>query len=134
MRTDLLAIVQAGIGAVDPFALTARALGGSEVARRLNRAVDSGSAERPAAIQVIAAGKAARGMAEAAVSVLGTRVRSGVVIAPSDVSVPPLESIAGGHPTPNAGSERGGRRALEIARSAADGDALLVLLSAAHRR
>jgi len=129
MRTDLLAIVQAGIGAVDPFALTARALGGSEVARGLNRAADSGSAERPAAIQVIAAGKAARGMAEAAVSVLGTRVRSGVVIAPSDVSVPPLESIAGGHPTPNAGSERGGRRALEIARSAADGDALLVLLS-----
>jgi glycerate 2-kinase len=56
-------------------------------------------------------------------------VSGGVVIAPEEVSVPPLESIAAGHPTPNAASEHAGRRALEIARSTEDGDLLLVLLS-----
>ncbi len=67
-------------------------------------------------------------MADAAVRML--RVRSGgVLIAPDEVSVPPLESIAAGHPTPNAASERAGRRALEIARSTTGDDLLLVLLS-----
>jgi glycerate 2-kinase len=78
---------------------------------------------------IVAAGKAARGMAEASVRALGDSVRGGVVIAPTDVTIPPLESIAGGHPTPNAASERAGRRAIELARSTTPDDLLLVLLS-----
>jgi glycerate 2-kinase len=70
-------------------------------------------------------------MAEAAVRIVGQsgRVSGGVVIAPDEVTVAPLESIAAGHPTPNAASERAGRRALAIARSTAPDDLLLVLLS-----
>ena len=69
-------------------------------------------------------------MADAAVRILRVDGQvGGIVIAPIAVSVAPLESIAAGHPTPNAASERAGRRALEIARSTARNDLLLVLLS-----
>lgn len=64
--------------------------------------------------------------------VLGERLRRGVVTAsrPADVETSEdLEWIAASHPLPDAGSERAGRHALEIA-GAADGRAgLLVLLS-----
>ena len=68
-------------------------------------------------------------MAAAATRALGDRVHGGIVIAPHRAEVPPLEAVAAGHPTPDAASERAGRRALEIAGSLAGGDALLVLLS-----
>ncbi|HEY2906821.1 MAG TPA: DUF4147 domain-containing protein [Vicinamibacterales bacterium] len=139
LRTDLLAILRAGIGAVDAAQLTERALE-SDAARGFTRLASR-------QIRIIAAGKAARGMADRAVRMLRVhlssdvrlqpdatlrvsgRVSGGIVIAPDEVSVPPLESIAAGHPTPNAASERAGRRALEIARSTTGDDLLLVLLS-----
>ena len=87
---------------------------------------------------LIAAGKAAPAMASAAMR-SGRSFKGGVVIAPegtgvgtgvdSRPSLAPLELIVGGHPVPTAGSERGGRRALAVARQAGDGDELLVLLS-----
>jgi glycerate 2-kinase len=81
-------------------------------------------------VSLIAAGKAAPGMASAAVRILGDRLRGGVVVAPwASTDLGRLEFIAGGHPIPSAGSERGGRRALEIARATDPGDALLVLIS-----
>ena len=108
-------ILRAGIGAVDAAQLTARALE-SDVATSRH-------------IRIVAAGKAARGMAEAAMRALGDRVNGGIVIAPGEVKISSLESIAAGHPTPNAASERAGRRALEIARSTGADGLLLVLLS-----
>ena len=68
-------------------------------------------------------------MAKGASSVLKDRLRSGVIIAPTAETFGAFEAIAGGHPIPTAGSERGGRRALEIAESLATGEDLLVLLS-----
>ena len=60
----------------------------------------------------------------------GFRVREGLVagLAPAPLP-PPFESIPGGHPVPTEASERAGRRALVIAASVVDGEALLVLLS-----
>jgi glycerate 2-kinase len=78
---------------------------------------------------VIAAGKAAAPMAKAAASVLERRMRGGVVIAPVAEPFGNVDSIAAGHPVPNDGSERGGRRALQIAENLADDETLLVLLS-----
>jgi glycerate 2-kinase len=77
----------------------------------------------------IAAGKAAAPMAEAASGLLRERLRSGLVVAPSDAAFGNFESVAGGHPVPDEGSERAGRRALAIAESLQPDEALLVLLS-----
>jgi len=69
-------------------------------------------------------------MAAAARRVLGDRLRAGLIVSPTVVTVPPFEHIAGGHPVPTEGSERAGRRALEIARAADEGgNELLVLIS-----
>lgn len=66
-------------------------------------------------------------MARAAADVLP--LREGLIVAPSAEAFGPFDAIGGGHPIPTEGSERGGRRALDIARSLGAGDALLVLLS-----
>jgi glycerate 2-kinase len=84
--------------------------------------------ERP--VTLIAVGKAAAAMTRAAVDVLGPRLRSGVVIAPSLVALDDrLRAIVGEHPQPGAGSLEAGRAALATARQLYADDRLLVLLS-----
>jgi len=79
---------------------------------------------------VIAAGKAAPGMATAAARRFGSAIRAGLVIAPEAATVPAgFELIAGGHPLPTAGSEAAGRKALVLAESTTADDTLLVLIS-----
>lgn len=69
-------------------------------------------------------------MAATAAGHVGPRIRSGLVVSHVPVACPGgWESIVAGHPVPDAESERAGRRALQIARSTAPGEALLVLLS-----
>jgi hydroxypyruvate reductase len=106
-------IVRAGIGAAAPGALVDAAL----------------EASGPP-LRVIAAGKAAPAMAEAAARRLGSRIRAGLVVpsTPSDVPAG-FEQIVGGHPIPTAESERAGRRALQIAGARAGDERLLVLIS-----
>jgi glycerate-2-kinase len=78
----------------------------------------------------VAAGKAAFAMAMGAAEALGDdQLRSGLIVAPSARGIGRFEEIAGGHPVPDDGSERAGRRALEIAGSLREGETLLVLLS-----
>jgi len=113
LRTDLLAIVRAGIRAVDAAELTRQAL-----------ADIKGDAFR-----CIAAGKAALPMAKGAASVLKGRLKAGLIVAPTAERFGSFEAIAGGHPVPDEGSERGGRRALEVAEGVAPDETLLVLLS-----
>jgi glycerate 2-kinase len=81
-------------------------------------------------VRIVAAGKAAPAMAAAAARRLGSRIRSGLVIASTPASVPDgFELIVGGHPIPTVESERGGRRALSLAESLHPGERLLVLVS-----
>jgi glycerate 2-kinase len=68
-------------------------------------------------------------MAQAASSVLKDRLRSGLIVAPAPESFGTFEAIGGGHPIPDEGSERAGRRAIEIAGRLAPEETLLVLLS-----
>lgn len=79
-------------------------------------------------ITVIAIGKAARPMAQAAVDVLGDRVVGGVVVAPDDDPIPGLEVMVGAHPLPDARSLQAGRAVLAAAQRSGH-DRLLVLLS-----
>ncbi|HEX5050731.1 MAG TPA: DUF4147 domain-containing protein, partial [Planctomycetota bacterium] len=80
---------------------------------------------------VLAFGKAARTMAQALVAFLpGARLRGLVVPPEPDAApLPPFEVIAGGHPLPSAGSLAAGRRALELARSAAADETVVFLAS-----
>lgn len=92
-----------------------------------------------APVRLVAAGKAARGMAEAARDALGDAIVDGVVTA-LDVPAPagvapgpaplPWPVVPATHPLPGPGSEAAGRRALDLAAaSARDGGVLLVCLS-----
>lgn len=82
---------------------------------------------------LLAAGKAAPGMAAAAAATLGPRVRRGLVISPGAVPIrspiPNVDFAAGGHPAPTRDSELAGRRALALAAAATPDERLLVLLS-----
>ena len=69
-------------------------------------------------------------MATAAARHFGSRIQAGLVVASTPAAVPAgFELIVGGHPIPTADSERGGRRALEIAERLGPDERLLVLLS-----
>ena len=93
------------------------------------------SLERAAAVDVIAAGKAAAPMLAAFSSAVKVPVRTMLAVgprrtAPADLRLPAgAEWCDAGHPLPDDGSVAGARRALEIAAKAGPDDLLLVLLS-----
>jgi glycerate 2-kinase len=80
---------------------------------------------------VIAVGKAARGMAQGAIDVLGDSIAGGIVIA-REPATPPAAgflSFAGGHPAPNAEGVRGARAIASMLRDAGQGARVLALIS-----
>lgn len=99
--------------ALDPFDRTRRAL------TRL---------DLDGSVAVVAIGKAARQMAAAALDAFGNRIVGGVVVAPDDQPLDPLDVYIGSHPVPDAASERAGRAVLAVA-ARSDHDHLLVLIS-----
>ena len=123
LRADLEAILHAAVERVDAGRLVQRALD--------DDADIVGPLQRAAAVDVIAAGKAAAVMLNAFAAGSSVPVRSMLAIGPARPAVLPqgAEWQNAGHPLPNAGSVSGARRALEIAASAREGDLLLVLLS-----
>ncbi|MCC7007624.1 MAG: DUF4147 domain-containing protein [Acidobacteria bacterium] len=86
---------------------------------------------RERAVRVVAAGKAAVGMATAVDQTIGGRMAAGVMTAAADAPLPARwQAYAGTHPTPSAGSEAAGRAALALADDTrAAGGLLLVCLS-----
>jgi glycerate 2-kinase len=87
-----------------------------------------------AAIDVLAAGKAAAPMIAACADAAGVPLRTLVAVGPRGttdaVALPAATTwFDAGHPLPDGGSLAGARRALEMAASAGDRDLLLVLLS-----
>lgn len=109
-------LVRAGIAAVDPRVGTERALARVEA---------SGVGLR--GCTVIAFGKAARGMAEAAIARCAPR--GGIAIARDEGPLPPLVVRRGGHPIPASDAAVHGREVLELARSLGAGDLALCLVS-----
>ena len=83
-------------------------------------------------VHIVAVGKAAAAMAQAACESLGLRVSGGVVITPPDVdmgTLGKLHAFRGGHPFPTEGSERGARAVAELVDTLGAGDLLLCLIS-----
>ncbi|HEY6212543.1 MAG TPA: DUF4147 domain-containing protein, partial [Vicinamibacterales bacterium] len=120
-------MAQAGIRACAADALVSRSLTSVPDLRPPSPSADLRPRARGTEVIVLAAGKAAAGMARGA---LGVAAR-GLVVAPTGVDDLPeaYECVVGGHPSPNAGSEEGGRKALALAESLSADDTLLVLLS-----
>jgi glycerate 2-kinase len=82
-------------------------------------------------IALVAFGKAARSMATSALGVLPAHRVRGLLVtpAPDDAPLPPLQSIAAGHPLPDAGSFAAAREALELCRSARPTEHVVFLVS-----
>lgn len=86
----------------------------------------------PGRVVLVAIGKAAWRMANAAHGVLGDQISRGVVITKYDHSeglIGDLEIIEAGHPVPDENSVRGARRALELVSGLTDKDTVLFLIS-----
>ena len=78
-------------------------------------------------VVVLGLGKAAVPMGRAARAAV--EVRRGVIVTPAPAPIDGLEVCAGAHPVPDASSERGGRRLLEVARGVGPDETALVLIS-----
>lgn len=120
LRTAALGFFDAGVTRADP-----------EVATRA--ALEDRSAKLEAARRVVllALGKAGIAMARAALPYVEHKLARGVVVTTEDVAteLAGLEVVCGGHPVPDEGSLDGGRRLVEAAHTAQDGDLVLVLVS-----
>ncbi|MGP8110665.1 MAG: glycerate kinase [Thermoplasmata archaeon] len=126
--SDAIAIVCAGIRAVDPGVVVRKSLrrshGALLVGQRTLREVRGGR------VHVVAIGKAAGGMADAAWQVARGRVE-GLAVVPRGYPAPRAgaEVVIGDHPLPGRGSFRAGRRALEYVAETSEEDVTLFLLS-----
>lgn len=120
LRADADAILRAAVHAVDAFPLTAAAL-----------AADPPFPDR-SAVRLIAAGKAAWPMAQAACDALGRRTAAGLIAGPRGSGEQPerIAWIDAAHPLPDADSLRAAHHAMALATEArAAGEPVLLLLS-----
>jgi glycerate 2-kinase len=128
LDSDARRIAAAGVRAVRAGPAVRHAL------RRRGRTVSVGARSLPVApggtVHVVALGKAAGEMADAARSVLGPTT-PGVVATPRGYPAPRsgLRVVFGEHPVPGPGSVRAGTALLAYAAATAPGDAVVFLLS-----
>lgn len=117
IRKDAFKIIEESIKAVLPE---------EAVIRALEKKAFEGS------IVIVAIGKAAWNMANAAKSTLGARVTKGIIITKYKHSRGPVEGfeiIEAGHPIPDENSVRGASMALEMVRSLSEKDHVIFLIS-----
>ena len=115
IRRNAVTCALAGIAAVDPGDLVRRALVEHPVAGR---------------VTIVAVGKAAGGMAAAALAALGDAVSHGVLIAPAPVEIDGrINCFVGGHPIPNESGAHGARAIVDIVRQLQPDETLLCVIS-----
>jgi glycerate 2-kinase len=133
-RTDLMRIFAAAVAAVEPRRVVAAAFevqvpGTHDVAETL---------EKANRVFLLAAGKAAMGMAIEGCQRIGAKLHDALVVVPAPVreavgSPPPrlpmLRVLAGTHPIPDESSEAAGRSALEFVADAQRDDLIVLMLS-----
>ncbi len=126
MREHLREILTAGLEAADP----AKAVRRSVRLEGEDLIVEDTSfpAER---VFVVAVGKAAGAMAEAAAELLGDRVAGGLVVTKDDHNPGPdnLETLFASHPEPDERGAEAARKVAELVEALEDGDLLLALVS-----
>lgn len=120
LRADAEAIFRRAIAAADPASAVEAAL-----KERQDKILQSRG------IVLVAFGKAATQMAEAALPFVQDKLKTGVVVTTQDAAkvIAGVDTYVGGHPTPTEGSEKGAEAIEAAAGSAEDGDLVLVLVS-----
>lgn len=136
LRSDLGALHAAALAAADPIAAVARNLEAGPGEIRV--AGETLPLAPGARLWIVAAGKAALGMAAAAVAALGPRITGGVVAHPHGAPGAPggaqrlpdaLLRVAAAHPLPDEGSLAAGAAVRRLLADPRPDDLLLVLLS-----
>jgi hydroxypyruvate reductase len=135
LRRDLQTLHSAAMRAAEPFAAVSSSLAIREGTLLVGR--DGEEVPIPGRLRVIAAGKAADGMAAAAAAVLGDRIDGGVVAHPAGgdltgngkTTSDGWRRFVGGHPLPDERSLAAGRAVEELLAAATAQDVVLVLLS-----
>ena len=126
MREDLQEILEAGLTAADPQRAVRRAL-------ELEDSAILAAEKRfePRRVFVLAAGKAAGAMAQAAEELLGEKVSGGLVVTKDGHDPGPegFETVFASHPEPDERSVEAARRVQELAESLGEEDLLLALIS-----
>ncbi len=128
LASDALAIARAGIRAVDPAQAVRRSVATTRRGFRIGvRPIPVGPGGR---IHLVAIGKAAGPMADAASRCLGRDVE-GIAIAPHGYPAPrdSARAVWGDHPVPGPRSFRAGRELLRFVAGTSSGDAVLFLIS-----
>jgi hydroxypyruvate reductase len=135
LHADLWRCARAALAAVDPRAAVRRCLHVEPgPATRLRLDSWEWTLRLENRLVLVAVGKAAAPMAEAAAAVLGPRLSAGVVVTKyghaAGAQLPAtLRLIEAGHPVPDANGLDGARRVAELASDLSAGDLLLILLS-----
>ena len=126
MREDLQEILEAGLTAADPQRAVRRAL-------ELEDSAILAAEKRfePRRVFVLAVGKAAGAMAQAAEELLGEKVSGGLVVTKDGHDPGPegFETVFASHPEPDERSVEAARRVQELAESLGEEDLLLALIS-----
>ncbi|MER0238909.1 DUF4147 domain-containing protein [Fulvimarina sp. MAC8] len=120
LRADAEAIFKRAVEAADPASAVEAAL-----RDRQEQILDAKG------IVLIAFGKAATQMAEAALPYVQDKLKAGVAVTTQDAArvIAGVDTYVGGHPTPTEGSEKGAEAIEAAADSAEEGDLVLVLVS-----
>ncbi len=132
LTTDLLSIRTAALAAVDPNRAVERAL------RLDDHTLSVGSASFPldprGRLLLIAIGKAAAAMADAAVSILGQTLSAGIVVTKDGYAAgyrlpPSVQVFEAGHPVPDERGEHAAQQVDRLLEGLTQNDFLLVLVS-----
>ena len=128
---DVAAILHAAVAAADPYAAVSRHL--QRDGDTLRAGTTSYDLRRYERVLLLAVGKAAIPMAQAALDVLDGRVADGLIVTKAaDTPAPntgPLPIVAAAHPLPDERSVYAGEQALALLQAAGEHDLVLVLLS-----
>ncbi|HZC83505.1 MAG TPA: glycerate kinase [Rubrobacter sp.] len=126
MREDLQEILEAGLTAADPQRAVRRALELEDSA-----ILAAEKSFEPRRVFVLAVGKAAGAMAQAAEELLGEKVSGGLVVTKDGHDPGPegFEPVFASHPEPDERSVEAARRVQELAESLGEEDLLLALIS-----
>src|SRR3990170_9095560 len=126
MENELREILDAGLAAADPKDAVIRSV------RLEGDAALAGEARFDARrVFVVAAGKAAGPMAEAAQELFGGRIEAGIVVTKDGHDEGPegFEVVLASHPEPDERGVEASRKVREMAESLGEGDLLLALIS-----
>ncbi len=130
-RMTALTLVLEGIRAADPYKAVLSSLkGGNGVIVVGNHRI-----EYKGSVYVVGAGKATGGMAKAAEEVLGDAIAGGVISVPEELAgsvsheLKKIEVVGATHPRASEKSVEAGKRIVEVARRASEGDVVLALIS-----